>query len=171
MSVTIPVRAFAIAAFNAASLLSEDPCDVFDPDAKSRARFVAIEAMRVMFPTVDAVQIANNLGFVGRRKLLTNRLICVKCAKWWNDKFVERVVCDLEIALKAKRGGKTYFERAPEEPTVSISKATPDTDATRHVSIPRATLVRRPANMTGYLLGDPGCGSRRVNSDERSLGI
>jgi hypothetical protein len=169
MSVVVPVRAFAISAFNAAEFFKEAPCDIFDSEKNSRARFVAIEAMRVMFANADATAIANNLGFVGRLTALKIRMKCVRCAKWWNDELVEIVIRDLERALGVSRYGRSYFDREPvDEPTIAIKEAAADDGQSRRFFVPRAALRRPPSNVTGYLLGDPGFRSARVVNDERS---
>jgi len=172
MSVVVPVRAFAIAAFNAAEFLNESPCDVFDSEKNSRARFIAIEAMRVMFANADATTIANNLGFTGRLTALKIRMKCVRCTKWWDDGLVESVVCDLEFALNMSRQGQTYFGHGTfYEPTIALKEAAADDGQSRRFHVPRTVFRRRqPSNVTGYLLGDPGFRSARVVNDERSAG-
>jgi hypothetical protein len=82
--------AIARAVVNAARLFGENPEQVVDPAYESRARYVAYEALREVFPEANRKKLANCLGFnapdpsqvIGRARQ----------RDWWDGMQVDEVV-------------------------------------------------------------------------------
>lgn len=166
--VPIPVKAYAIAAYSAARFLREDPADVFDDTRPSRARFIAVTAMRRVFPRACASHMAAHLGFCGDSRDLSRALYGAQTARWWLDIDVDRVVEDLRAALATTARSAPGFS-CPDLATIPAPAVEPEPGPRQiaagfRARIGRPTPVlsttRRPALATAALLGDPPPGRR-----------
>ncbi len=161
MAFSIPVRMLATAAAVAAEIYHEDAADVFDDAKWSRARMIAIAAMRKVFPTASQASIARCFGLIGDSKRIGQLCEKARNAGWWNDDAVE------EVYRTVKHLGGYSDDHLPEatrEPRVAIDEEKALTFTPRRVTDPRKCIVvpaaARPANVTALLMGDPPPGRR-----------
>lgn len=166
--VNIPVKAYAIAAYSAARFLREDPADIFDDTRQSRARFIAVTAMRRVFPRACAPHIATNFGFCGDSQDLSRALAGAQTARWWQDIDVDRVVEDLRAALATTARAEPGFS-CPDLATIPAPSVEPAAKPRQLAAgfrarigrpAPILSISRRPTVVTAALLGDPPPGRR-----------
>jgi hypothetical protein len=163
---SIPVQAYAVAAYEAARLFGEDAADVFDPDATSRARIVAILALRRAFPRTHQVTIANNMGMEGGASSVARKISRATSASSWNDATIDYVEKLLSAALRRPitiiKTHKPIVAPPAEQKSLSGFKP-------RAVRPARLIAMRpKTVNVTAALMGDPGALSMRVARGERS---
>lgn len=160
----IPVRIVAMAANEAAKLVGEDPADAF-LERPSRARLIAIEAIRLVFPFVPQITIGRCFGFEGSAKDLDRRLDGVRYSTWWREEHVKAVFTRLAphsaVRLTVEHGFEPTVQQDERAYSFTPRKAKPS----RII-----TPIARVRNVTGALLGDPGFRSYRQDSDQRSHG-
>jgi hypothetical protein len=168
---TIPPAVYAVAAYEAARVFQEDPADLFDPDRKSRARYVAIAAIKRAFPEEAKAVIARNVGMEGDAKRISHLLDQAKSQKWWADNnvtFVEMVIAG------SLRRPVTVVEVTADAPAPIVTEAEPRATSfvPRRIKPAKAIFSPgRPRCVTGYLMGDPNCRSARIDRGEISGGI
>lgn len=157
-SVVVPVRMLAIAATAAAQFVGEDPSDAFDPPF-SRARCIAIAAIRRALPSVSQAVIARHFGLNADAPRISAMMIQAQTSKWWSDDHVRHVMakifphlaCRVDDALpKGLREPRVTME---EERAVAFTPR--KIDPTRIIPAPP-----RPKNVTAAFLGDPPPGRR-----------
>jgi hypothetical protein len=168
----IPPSSFAVAAYEAACLFNEDPADLFDPDCKSHARFIAIEVVKRAYPKVSRAEIARNMGLEGDCDAIGKKIARAKMAGFWNEKIISIV----ERALAAHIRRPITLAKVTKAVRVSgrleESQHVPGAVFTPRKA-PRIAMLKaaRPSNVTAYLLGDPGAGSARIDRGETSSGL
>ncbi|MBM3553629.1 MAG: hypothetical protein FJX45_18250 [Alphaproteobacteria bacterium] len=160
---SVPVSAFAVAADAAARCLGEPLADLFDEEAPSRARMIAIDAMIEIYPGAARVEIARCFGLTCSGRDLARRRAAAQSAAWWRradvDCAIEKIRASLGRIERAdvltgfapivRLGG---YERAPADDEPRVSAYRP------RVWRPARLLVapaRRAANPTAALMGDP----------------
>lgn len=162
MSVTIPVKAFAVAADCAAQMFDEAVADLFDASTPSRARFVAISAVIELYPNAPQIEIAECFGWEEGGRALKAALTGARCAAWWRRADVARVY---EETRRALGDIKLADIVTGEEPVQRISEE--DRRAAQYT--PRVyrpsrlvTAARRASNVTALMMGDPPKGRREM---------
>jgi hypothetical protein len=163
MSVTIPVKAFAIAADCAAQMFDEAVADLFDASTPSRARFVAISAVIELYPNAPQIEIAESFGWDEGGRALKAALTGARCAAWWRRADVARVY---EETRRALGDIKLADIVTGDEPVQRIS----EDDRRAAVYVPRVyrpsrlvtTTARCPPNVTALMMGDPPPGRREM---------
>lgn len=171
-TIDIPIKCYAVAAYEAAKETGEDPADVFDDNRKPRARWIAICAMRSVFPRACATHIAKNMGFIGDSRALARALTGAQESRWWRDHDVSPVISAICLSLRLRAGGyfgvdrpETGFDAVPareaEEPKEPARKpATFKVRPVRPIPIRLAPIAR--GNLTASICGDPPPGRREM---------
>ena len=162
MTVIVPVPAFAVAAYAAARIHHEDPADVFDEHKRSRARIVAVAAVKSIFPSAATRDVMLAFGWDAAPNAYLNAKASAMSCSWWDD---------AQIAIVVRAVRKTI--RSPgeaSEPAVYLpAQPEPRYSARQYGLVAR---TNRQANVTAYLMGDPGAsGGIRVVTDQRSRGV
>lgn len=164
MSVSVPARCFAIAAEAAVRSVGGEVADVFDDGRPSRARLVAIEAVRRVFPLASRVEIARCFGLDRTGREVARMVESAFASSWWSDDVVLSVagviLSDLRWPLL------DAFARVEAVEIGALARADePDPVAQRWS--PRkvrparlVTVTARPRSVTAALLGDPPPGRR-----------
>lgn len=150
-SFVLPIRIIAIAAYEAARIHDEKASDAFDDDCPSRARWLAIEAIRRIYPLVSQASVARQFGFEGDAKLVAIRMANARLANWWRDENVSAVaqIIAPHSVLKDR-----------DDPHVILQE-----DMAARVAFkprPRGTPIATVRNVTALLMGDPPPGRREL---------
>jgi hypothetical protein len=172
-TIEIPVKVYAIAAYEAAALTGEDPADVFDDNYKPRARWLAIVAIKSVFPRVSAPHIAKNLGFIGDGRSLSRLLQNAQESRWWRDHDLTPIIGGICLSLRLRAGaylGVDHLDAAVDVAPLCREPIAPPPPAPAAKFTPRqarparviSACGTRPVNVTASLLGDPPPGRREM---------
>jgi len=166
--IPIPVKAYAIAAAEAAFLHSESVADIFDDERHSRARFVALLALSRFYPAARKTHLAQNLGFSCDCDSLASRTESARCSNWWRDADVVHVLGALRrsFSLPPLEDDFDETDHAPRAPHIEARAAVFEPRKYRPARI--LTIAPRIPNMTAHLMGDPPAGRREYLSTLQS---
>lgn len=174
MSERIPVRVFVVAAAAAVRRVGGLVDEVFDERLSSRARLVAIAAVRAGWPRVFYSGIAECFGWRASGDAVGRALANARCAAWWSDEAVAGVTAEVMADLR-------WPWSDPCEPIVSVEASdsgqpapnegrarvwTPRKFAPSRIIVPGAARAR---NVTSEMMGDPPAGRREALAAAPSL--
>lgn len=182
MSLSIPVRCFAVAADLPAKRFNEDVGEIFDCDAQphSRARLVAIEALVRAFPGAPLIGVARGFGWTGSARQIWAARDGALSSAWWREASVDRLIdvvvdcvfIDLRWPQRAGDAAQRLAadQQSRKEPCVHFDRASGEILCLEKVSEPFAPIYEprlfrparvlqrksaRSANVTASVMGDP----------------